>query len=89
MAAHPDARRKGVLEQIARRAMKAYGFLPDFSADALRQLETVPHVEHGEESPEIDLRHLRWASNENGHVGNLERRAERRHCAGSIHTQGY
>ena len=39
MAAHPDARRKDDLEQIARRAMQKYGFRPDFSADALRELE--------------------------------------------------
>ncbi|TFH65545.1 MAG: HlyC/CorC family transporter, partial [Candidatus Zixiibacteriota bacterium] len=32
---------KGVLEKIARRAMQAYGFLPDFSTEAIRALETV------------------------------------------------
>ena len=41
MTAHTDARRKGVLERIARRAMKEYGFLPDFEADALKELEAV------------------------------------------------
>lgn len=41
MAAHPEARRKGVREQIGRRAMKACGFLADFSTDALRKLEAV------------------------------------------------
>jgi len=41
MVTHPGAKRKGVLEQIARRAMLAYGFLPDFSAEAFRELETV------------------------------------------------
>jgi len=35
MTTDSDARRKGALEQIARRAMQEYGFLPDFSADAL------------------------------------------------------
>jgi exoribonuclease-2 len=65
MVTHPDARRKGVLEQIARRAMKEYGFLPDFSADALRELETVQKVDRAEESPGVDLRHLLWASIDN------------------------
>jgi hypothetical protein len=65
MATHPDARRKGVLEQIARRAMKEYGFLPDFSADALRELDTVQQVGRGVESPGTDLRHLLWASIDN------------------------
>ena len=65
MAAHPDARRKDVLEQIARRAMQKYGFLPDFSADALRELETVQQADREAESPAIDLRHLLWASIDN------------------------
>ena len=58
MVTHPDARRKGVLEQIARRAMQAYGFLPDFSTDVLRELETVQQIDRVAESPGIDLRHL-------------------------------
>ena len=65
MATHPEARRKGVLEQIARRAMREYGFLTDFSADALKELETGPQVDGGAESPGIDLRHLLWASIDN------------------------
>jgi VacB/RNase II family 3'-5' exoribonuclease len=65
MMTHPDARRKGVLEQIARRAMQTYGFLPDFSADAIKELETVQPVDRGAESPGIDLRHLLWASIDN------------------------
>ena len=65
MATHPDARRKGVLEQIARRAMMEYGFLPDFSAAALKELETVRQADHAVGSPEIDLRHLLWASIDN------------------------
>ncbi len=60
MVPHPDARRKDYLEQIARRAMQKYGFLPDFSADALRELETVAQVDRQAESPGIDLRHLLW-----------------------------
>ncbi len=65
MATHPDAKRKDVLEQIARRAMQEYGFLPDFSGDALRELETVRHGDHGAEPAAMDLRHLLWSSIDN------------------------
>jgi exoribonuclease R len=65
MVTHPDARRKDDLEQIARRAMQKYGFLPDFSADTLRELETVQQIEREAESPGIDLRHLLWVSIDN------------------------
>ena len=65
MVTHPDARRKGVLEQIARRAMQAYGFLPDFSTDVLRELEAVQQIDRVAESPGIDLRHLLWVSIDN------------------------
>ncbi len=65
MVAHPDARRKDDLEQIARRAMQKYGFLTDFSADALKELETVQQVDREAELPKIDLRHLLWVSIDN------------------------
>ena len=65
MATHTDARRKGVLERIARRAMKEYGFLPDFEADALKELEAVHPGDRGVEPPGVDLRHLLWASIDN------------------------
>jgi hypothetical protein len=51
MVAHPDARRKDDLEQIARRAMQKYGFLPDFSAGTLRELETLKQVDREAELP--------------------------------------
>jgi hypothetical protein len=65
MVTHLDASRKDVLEQIARPAMQKYGFLPDFSADALRELENVQQVDREAESPGIDLRHLLWVSIDN------------------------
>ena len=65
MSTYPDARRKGVLEQIARQAMQTYGFLPDFSAEDLGELETVPQEDIAAESSGIDLRHLLWASIDN------------------------
>ena len=51
MSTPPDSRRKGALAQIARRAMQAHGFLPDFSAAAIKELETVQPVDRGAESP--------------------------------------
>jgi VacB/RNase II family 3'-5' exoribonuclease len=65
MAIHPDVRRKGVLEQIARWAMQEYGFLPGFSAAALNELKTVWPIGRAAESPGVDLRHLLWASIDN------------------------
>jgi len=65
MVTHPDARQKGVLEKIARRAMQAYDFLPDFSTDALKELETVQQVDRLAGSSGIDLRYLLWASIDN------------------------
>jgi VacB/RNase II family 3'-5' exoribonuclease len=65
MVTHPDARRKNVLEQIARRAMQAYGFLSDFSIDVLREVETVQKVDGAKDSSGVDLRHLLWASIDN------------------------
>ena len=64
MSTPPDPRQKGALAQIARRAMQAHGFLPDFSAAAVEELETVQSVDRAE-SPGIDLRHLLWASIDN------------------------
>jgi len=37
---HPVGKRKSVIEQIAHRAMKEHGFLPDFSKAALHELES-------------------------------------------------
>ena len=66
MVTHPDTKQKGVLEKIARRAIQAYGFLPNFSTDALKELETVQQVDLLAETPGIDLRHLLWVSIDNG-----------------------
>jgi VacB/RNase II family 3'-5' exoribonuclease len=65
MATHPGAKQKGVLERIARSAMRTYGFLPDFSADALKELDTAQQADRTTESSGIDLRHLLWASIDN------------------------
>jgi VacB/RNase II family 3'-5' exoribonuclease len=56
---------KGILERIARRAMQERGFLPDFSRDALNELEQIKQVDWGVEAHTKDLRHLLWASIDN------------------------
>ncbi|MFO7686142.1 MAG: RNB domain-containing ribonuclease [Desulfobacterales bacterium] len=65
MATHPGAKRKGDLEQIARRVMQEYDFWPEFSAGALGELERFRHGDHGPEPAGMDLRHLLWSSIDN------------------------
>ena len=65
MLTPPNGRRKGILERIAYRVMKERGFLPDFSRDALNELEKMQPVDWGTESPMKDLRQLLWASIDN------------------------
>jgi VacB/RNase II family 3'-5' exoribonuclease len=60
-----NGRRKGILEQIARRVMTERGFLPDFSRAALNELEKMRPVDWDAESPMKDLRRLLWASIDN------------------------
>jgi hypothetical protein len=56
MLTPPNGRRKGILEQIARRVMKERGFLPDFSGTALNELEKMQQVDWDAESPMKDMR---------------------------------
>ena len=56
MLTPPNGRRKGILEQIARRVMKERGFLPDFSRTALNELEKIQQVDWRTEFPMKDLR---------------------------------
>ena len=65
MLTPPNGRRKGILEQIARRVMKERGFLPDFSRAALDELEKMQQIDWGAESSMKDLRRLLWASIDN------------------------
>ena len=56
---------KSVLERIARRAMTERGLLPDFSSDALRELEKIQKNGQRAKIPQEDLRHLVWVSIDN------------------------
>jgi hypothetical protein len=68
MVTHPDARRKDDLEQIARRAIQKYGFLPDFSADALRELEMLQQVDREAESHNNTVNSYSFTPNTPHHV---------------------
>jgi VacB/RNase II family 3'-5' exoribonuclease len=56
---------RDILEQIARRGMQEYGFLPDFSIAALDELAKIQKVDGVAEAAMKDLRHLLWASIDN------------------------
>jgi hypothetical protein len=88
MATHPDAKRKDVLEQIARQAMQAFGFLPDFSADALGELKTVRNGDRGAEPAGMDLRHLHGRSQKRDMGPHLSA-ARRRPAALWVRRRGY
>jgi VacB/RNase II family 3'-5' exoribonuclease len=65
MSTFPSRRGKSILERIAQRVMKERGFLPDFSTDALTELEKIQRIDPEAKAPENDLRHLLWASIDN------------------------
>ncbi|MCX5884259.1 MAG: RNB domain-containing ribonuclease [Deltaproteobacteria bacterium] len=65
MSTNPNNRGISTLERIAGRVMTERGFLVEFSAAALNELEKIAHVEWGAKSPWKDLRHLLWASIDN------------------------
>jgi VacB/RNase II family 3'-5' exoribonuclease len=60
-----NGRQKGILERIAYRAMKERGFHPDFSRNAINELDEMQQVDWGKEAPMEDLRRLLWASIDN------------------------
>ena len=60
---------RSVLEALARRAMAERGFWPDFSQNAISELENIPKIKP--ESPR-DLRHLPWASIDNPESRDLD-----------------
>jgi len=60
------------LKSVARQAMQDYGFLPDFSPQALTQLGTLPVAARDASSDLRDLRHLLWASIDNDDSRDLD-----------------
>jgi VacB/RNase II family 3'-5' exoribonuclease len=60
------------LQRIARRAMTERGLLPDFSRDALAELDGIHGPAAGTEGPAKDLRHLIWCSIDNDDSRDLD-----------------
>ncbi len=60
-----NGNKKSILEQIARRVMKEYGFLTDFSRAALDELENIHEVNGEAKADGKDLRQLLWVSIDN------------------------
>jgi len=69
----PDAgRQRSLLRQIARLAMRDRGLLPDFSVEALAEVDRIPDPPAGGEKPARDLRNLPWASIDNDDSRDLD-----------------
>ncbi len=64
MANH-SSKHRFILETIARKAMLERGLLPDFSAEALRELEKIQAPAQLNNAPAHDLRGLLWVSIDN------------------------
>jgi exoribonuclease-2 len=67
-----DRQQRSILQSIAHRAMLARGLLPDFSPDALAELEGIhgPAALNAEST--CDLRNLVWCSIDNDDSGDLD-----------------
>ncbi len=67
-----DNKHRSLLQRIARRAMLERGLLPDFSPQALAELETIQGLAAKAEGPTRDLRHLIWCSIDNDDSRDLD-----------------
>ena len=60
-----DKKHRAILKDIAHRAMLEKGLVPDFSARALAELESIKGPAQATEESARDLRHLLWCSIDN------------------------
>jgi ribonuclease R len=67
-----DQRHRAVLQNIAHRAMLERGLLPDFSADALAELDGIQSPATMKGQPVRDARNLLWASIDNDDSRDLD-----------------
>ncbi len=67
-----DRQHRAHLQRIARRAMIERGLLPDFSRDALAELDGIHGPATRAEKPAKDLRHLVWCSIDNDDSRDLD-----------------
>ena len=63
---------RAILKRIARHAMLDRGLLPDFSAEAITQLDTIDQPARARGDEAIDLRGLPWASIDNDDSRDLD-----------------
>jgi exoribonuclease-2 len=67
-----DRQHRAHLQRIARRAMLERGLLPDFSPQALAELDSIQGLAAKAEGPRRDLRHLIWCSIDNDDSRDLD-----------------
>ena len=67
-----DKQHRTLLQKIARRSMLERGLLPDFSAQALAELESIQGLAAKAEGPMRDLRHRIWCSIDNDDSRDLD-----------------
>ncbi len=63
---------RALLQSIARSAMIEWGLLPDFSPEALAELERISGSPHGDDGPVRDLTQRPWASIDNDDSRDLD-----------------
>ncbi len=69
----PDAgRQRATLQRLARLAMRDRGLLPDFSSEALAEVDRIADPPAGGGKPARDLRNLPWASIDNDDSRDLD-----------------
>ena len=67
-----EKRHRAILENIAQRVMLERGLLPDFSAEALAELDRIQSPATMNSEPVRDLRNLLWASIDNDDSRDLD-----------------
>jgi exoribonuclease-2 len=67
-----DKQHRSILRRIARRAMIERGLLPDFSAQAITELNGIPGAVTAVEESTHDLRNLTWCSMDNDDSRDLD-----------------
>ena len=72
MATTHDGQHRALLQRIARRAMTERGLLPDFSSQALAELNGIEGLVARAEGPTRDLRNLLWCSIDNDDSRDLD-----------------
>ena len=67
-----DDRHRSILKRIARRAMIERGLLPDFSPQAIAEVERIVESSPAAEAPSRDFRNLLWCSIDNDDSRDLD-----------------